>query len=152
MSVNISAPSPSAGMLRTTTTINKDNLKLSGTNSELQAVSFFSKSCKSSNKQKLTSQTQASEWFAAVTLLHSLIVSFPCMGCQSHKCFIFWDKEQDTWEWWSKKRRKSTLQLNILIDILKMVLKGFKINVNNHMHQRAQAEQYLSLFLLNNKV
>lgn len=48
-------------------------------------------------------------------------------------------------------RRKSTLQLNILIDILKMVLKGFKINVNNSVHQRAQPEQYLSLFLLKNK-
>lgn len=33
-----------------------------------------------------------------------------------------------------------------------MVLKGFKINVNNGMHQMAQAEQYLSLFLLKNKV
>lgn len=74
MPVNISTPSPSAGTLRTTT-INKDNLKLSGTNAELQAVSFFSKSYKSSNTQKLTSQTQDSECFAAVhpsALFHCL--------------------------------------------------------------------------------
>jgi len=47
--------------------------------------------------------------------------------------------------------RKSTLQLNIVIDILKTVLKGFKNNVNNSMHQWAWAEQYLSLSLLKNK-
>lgn len=49
-----------------------------------------------------------------------------------------------------EERRKSTLQLNILIDILKIFFKGFKINVNNSMHQRAQAEQYLSLILIKN--